>query len=234
MFEDVSDLQAVDYALGKVLISAFKDLALAGPKEFQRFVARIKENPKSGIFLAKNDDVQKTLTSIAQFSDDPDKAGPDLPSIIFYRDQGIAPDSNQHPQVIGVARFDDQETIFGQDRAMRLTTIPITLTYSILFLAWDRATIDRMALAWWGHILPLTRRHSGFSVTYSFSGEVLDVPCAINAPRDILTSSEPVGENDLRLWGSRTVCEISTQALYGARLEIDDYFRVAIAWDREA
>ena len=232
MHEDISDLQAVDFSLGKILINTFRDLALTGPKEFQRFVQRIHDDPKTGIFLAKNDDVQNVLTRIAQYTDDPDKKGPDLPAIVYYRDQGLAPDMNQHPQVIGVTRFDDQNTIFGQDKAMRLTTIPITLSYSILFLAWDRATIDRMALAWWGYILPLRRRHSAFFVTYDFNDELVDVPCMINAPRDILTSSEAVAEGDMRLWGSRTICEISTQALYGAKMVLDDYFRVAIAWDR--
>ena len=185
--EDISDLEAVDFRLGKLLVDCFSDLAPTGPAEWQRFIAR---EPKSKIFLAKNSDVQAVLRKLTQHEDEPERGGPDLPVVVYYREQGIAPDSNQHPQVIRAVRFDDQETIWDYDKAMRTTTIPITLTYSLLFLAWDRPTIDRMALAWWGHVIPLCRRHSGFSVQYKWNEDIVDVPCSINAPREILTSSE--------------------------------------------
>lgn len=232
--EDISDLQAVDYRLGKVLIDAYKDLALTGPVEYQRFIKRVQTDPKTAIGIAKNDDIQAVLKKIARHDDEPEVGGPDLPLIVYYREQGLSADMNQHPQVIGVTRFDDQDTIYDKDKAMTVTYIPVTLTYSILFLAWDRATIDRMALAWWAYILPLERKHSGFDVQYNFNGDIVDVHCSMNTPRDILTSSEDMGgteDNPLRLWGSRTMCEINTQAIYGAKVKLQDYFRIIFDWD---
>lgn len=117
---------------------------------------------------------------------------------------------------------------------MGCVSCPQTITkhpYSLLFLAWDRPTIDRMAIAWWGYILPLRRKRSRFLVKYLWNGDEVDVPCSISAPREILTSSEAVAEgSDMRLWGSRTMCEINTQALYGAKIYPHDYIQLVTDW----
>ena len=109
------------------------------------------------------------------------------------------------------------------DKAMRLTTIPVALTYSILMLGWDRATLDRMTLAWFGYIAPLYRKHSRFVVPYILDGERVEVRASISAPREVLTSSEPMADDGKRLWGARTMVEVTTQALYGCTLQIQDY-----------
>lgn len=222
-YEDITDLQAVDFALGGVIAGAFENLADNGPTAFRRFLAR---PVKDKLFLAKNDDVQAVLRKITAEKNDNGEKGLDLPCIVYYRDQGITKDQNQAITVIEATRFINETPVFAKDPAMRVTTIPVTLTYSMLFLAWDRATIDRMALAWWGYVAPLFRKHSRFFVPYKIDGEAVDVPASIVSPREALTSSETVADDGTRLHGSRTMVEVNTQAIYGASVEIQDYVTV--------
>lgn len=225
----ITDLQAVDFALGSLFSRCYAACSPDNaPKAFQRFLAR---PDKEKIFYVKNDDVQNAMRKLARLEDDHEKQGPDLPVIFYYREHGFAADTNQHIQVAEVTRFVGETSIMNKDAAMRITTIPLTLTYSMLFLAWDRASIERMALAWWAHTAPLTRKHSRFTVSYTLDGERFEVGASINAPREILTSSESMnGNEDMRLWGSRTMVEVNTQAIYGAKCEMNDYISVVSEW----
>ena len=212
----ITDLQAVDFALGGVFARCYASCAQDGPKAFRRFLAR-PDNEK--IFFVKNDDVQAALRKLAAREDDGGKQGFDLPVILYYREQGFSADTNQHIQVANVVRH-VEDGLMEKDAFMRITTVPLTLTYSVLFLAWDRASIERMALAWWAHVAPLERKHSRFTVPYTLDGESFEMGASINAPREILTSSESMnGNEDMRLWGSRTMVEVNTQAVYGGKAE---------------
>lgn len=226
----VTDLQAADFALGGVFARCFAACSPNGaPKAFQRFLSR---PDKEKIYYVKNDDVQAALRKIAALENDNGRQTPDLPLILYYREQGFAADSNQHIQIAEAAGFVSENAGTGQNAAMRITAIPLTLTYSMLFLAWDRASIERMALAWWAYIAPLARKHSRFMIPYTLDGESFEVGASVNAPREILTSSESVSDNgDMRLWGSRTMVEVNTQAVYGAKTELLDYFKAVGEWE---
>lgn len=224
-----TDLQAVDFALGKHIAACYAELAPdSGPKAFQQFLARPNGEK---IFYARNDDPQAALRKLARHENEPEHGPYELPAIVYYREQGLAADMNNKIQVAEVTRFTEEGRIWDTDDAMRVTTIPLTLTYSMLFLAWDRASIERMALAWWAFIAPLRRKHSRILVPYVLDGEEFEVGASISAPQEVLTSSEQVGaQEDERLWGSRTMVEVNTQAVYGARIERRDYFRLIGEW----
>ena len=166
------------------------------------------------------------LRRVAGRENEPGKSKPDLPLIAYYREQGVAADPNQPVVLSEAVRFVNEERVWGMDKAMRLTTIPVALTYSILMLGWDRATLDRMTLAWFGYIAPLYRKHSRFVVPYVLDGERVEVRASISAPREVLTSSEPMADDGQRLWGARTMVEVTTQALYGVTTQIQDYLTV--------
>lgn len=217
--EYISDLQAVDYAFSGVIAGAFEGLGDDGPEAFRRF---LKRPVKEKVYYVKNDEIQEVLRKIARRESEPGKAGPDLPAVVYYREPGLTGDQNQKPVVLEATRFDGSPAIYGQDKAMRMSTLPLTLTYSLLFLGWDRPTVDRMGLAWLGYIAPVGRKHSRFLVPYLVDGEQIDVGATINAPREILTSGESLDDGQ-RLWGSRTMVEINTQALYGKSVQVQDY-----------
>ena len=230
--EYITGLEAVDLALGGVIAKAYAGLAPDGSKAFQRF---LKRPDKEKILRSKNDDIQATLRRIARNEMEPDKKALDLPLIIYYRDMTLTADQSQQTQVIEAKRYvKDAEGQENRMEVMRVTAMPVTLTFSMLFLAWDRATIERLALAWWGYIAPRYREHSRFEVRYMLDGELVEVPANLNSPREVLTSSEPVDESSGRLWGSRTMVEVNTQALYAAKevmpetLQVDGIARRAI------
>ena len=212
--EYLTDLDAVDLALGGVIALCYKNLAPAGSKAFKRFLKR-KDQDK--ILKSRNDDVQTVLSRIARQKMEPDEKSLDLPLVVYYRDMGIAGDDQSKTQIIEAKRrvrsLEEEE---NRMEVMRMTCMPVTLTYSILFLAWDRATLERMSLAWWGYIAPRGRRHSRFHVRYQLDGEEVAVPASITSPRETLISNEAI-EGIGRLWGSRTMCEVNTQALYVAK-----------------
>jgi len=228
----VTPMEAVDFALGRLIAECFRSLSPeSGPKAMQRFLAR---PDKEKIYVVRNDDVQAALRRLAGHEDEPTtdkkRRTPDLPIIMYYREQGVAADPNQHIQVAEVTRFIEEETLFAEDAAMRLTTIPLTLTYSMLFLAWDRASIEHLALAWWAYTAPLGRKHSRFLVPYTLDGEKFEVGASLSSPREVLTSNEDMGDDGGRLWGSRTMCEVNTQAVVGGKVEVPDYFRLVGHW----
>lgn len=212
--EYLTDLDAVDLTLGGVIALCYKNLAPAGSQAFKRFLKRKDEDK---ILKSKNDDIQTVLARIARQKMEPEHKALDLPLIIYYRDMGITGDDQSKTQIIEAKRYvrmvEEEE---NRMEVMRMTCMPVTLTYSILFLAWDRATLERLALAWWGYMAPRGRRHSRFHVRYLLDGEEVGVPCSITSPRETLTSNEVI-EGVGRLWGSRTMCEINTQALYVAK-----------------
>lgn len=218
-----TDLQSVDFCLGAAIGDCYRQINPdAGPAAYRRFVKRpVAEK----IYYARNDDVQAALRKLFRHTDE---AGAiDLPAIIYYRQQGLSADMNNKIQIVDAARFVREEQAGGLDDAMRITMIPVTLTYSLLFLAWDRASLDAMIIAWWAHIAPLKRRHSRFLAPYVIDGERFEVGATINSPREVLTSSEEASDQpDKRLWGARTMCEVSTQAVYGAKVRIPDTFHL--------
>ena len=170
--EYITDLDAVDLALGGVIASAYHNLAPDSTKAFRRFLER---PDKEKILKSRNDDIQATLERIARQQMEPDKKSLDLPLVIYYRDMSITGDQAQFPQVLGTKRYvrdvEEENTI----EVMRLSTIPITLTYSMVFLAWDRVTMERMILAWWFYLSPRFRKHSRVLVWYRIYGERVEV-----------------------------------------------------------
>ena len=213
--EYITDLDAVDLALGGVIASAYHNLAPDSTKAFRRFLER---PDKEKILKSRNDDIQATLERVARQQMEPDKKSLDLPLVIYYRDMSVTGDQAQFPQVLEVKRYvRDVETEENTIEVMRLSTFPITLTYSMVFLAWDRVTTERMILAWWGYLSPRFRKHSRFLVWYRIDGELVDVQANISSPREVATSFDPIPEENGRLWGSRTMIEVNTQALYAAK-----------------
>lgn len=213
--EYITDLDAVDLALGGVIACAYHNLAPDSTKAFRRFLER---PDKEKILKSRNDDIQATLERIARQQMEPDKKSLDLPLVIYYRDMSITGDQAQFPQVLGTKRYvRDVETEENTIEVMRLSTFPITLTFSMVFLAWDRVTMERMILAWWGYMSPRFRKHSRFLVRYQIDGEIVEVPANISSPREVATSFEQTPEENGRLWGSRTMIEVNTQALYAVK-----------------
>ena len=52
----------------------------------------------------------------------------------------------------------------GNNLKIKLTAVPVEISYSIAFCAWDKPTLDNLTIAWWAYIGQFGRRHSRFTV----------------------------------------------------------------------
>lgn len=138
----VSDLQAVDFGFGRVLVAAYEGLAPRGPAAFQRFLSR---DNATKIFRADNEDLRTLLIRIAGKVSN-GNALPDLPVIAYYRSPGLS-GSDEKPRSYDLTRYSDEGTT-----KIKLTAVPVEISYSIAFCAWDKPTLDSLTIAWWAYI----------------------------------------------------------------------------------
>lgn len=213
----ISDLQAVDFAMGGVIVGAYDGLKDDRPEAFRRFLAR---PPKDKIFRAENEDPMSLLRRIAQQKTDTGKALPDLPVVAYYRAPGIA-GSMEKPVVLAVERYTDD-----LQRGLNLSAIPVTLTYSLLWCAWDKPTLDKLTLAWFCYVAQRGRRNSRFMVPYLLGDEPIEIPASLSAPREIQADHASGDQTQGRLWAARTLVEVNTQVLYGREVRPVDEITV--------
>ncbi len=207
----VSDLQGVDFAVGGIIVGAYEGLQDDKPQAFRRFLDR---PAKEKIFRAENEDPPSLIRRIAQHNPGK-KRLPDLPVVAYYRAPGIVGDQNQKPVVLDVERYMD-----GTDRAMRLSSIPVTLSYSLLWCAWDKPTLEKIALAWFAYVAHRGRRYSRFMVPYLLGTEPIQIPASISVPREIQAdNASPSEQGEGRLWAARALVEVNTQVLYGREVK---------------
>ena len=94
--------------------------------------------------------------------------------------------------------------------------MPVEISYSIAFCAWDKPTLDSLTIAWWAYIGQFGRRHSRFTVRYPLEDGKpdMEVKAFLTATRDIATDSASTDQGDGRLWAARTLAMVKTQVLY--------------------
>lgn len=199
----ISDLQAVDFAVGGVLAGAYDGLSDDKPKAFCRFLQR---PAKDKFFRCQNEDPPGLLRRIASHGN----GKIDLPLVAYYRAPGLVGNLNEKPVALDVERYLDDSA-----RALRMTTIPVTLSYSFLWVAWDKPTLDKMTLAWFCYVAQRGRRYSRFMVPYLLNGEPIEIPASISVPREIQGDNSGRDQAEGRLWASRALVEVNTQVVYG-------------------
>lgn len=206
----ITDLLAVDIAIGGVLVGAYDGLQDDRPKAFCRFLNRpVKEK----IYRCENEDPPGLLKRIAMYENA--KGGKiDLPVIAYYRAPGIVGNMNEKPVCLDVERYLD-----NQKRALRMSAIPVTLSYSFLWLAWDKPTLDKMTLAWFCYVAQRGRKYSRFKVPYLLDGEPVEIPASITVPREIQGDNSSGDQKEGRLWASRALVEVNTQVIYGREIK---------------
>ena len=206
----ISDLQAVDFAVGGVIVGAYDGLRDDKPEAFRRFLER---PAKEKIFRAENEDPPSLIRRIAQHNPGK-KRVPDLPVVAYYRSPGIVGNQNEKPVALDVERHIDDTP-----RAMRLSSIPVTLSYSLLWCAWDKPTLDKIALAWFAYVAHRGRKYSRFHVPYRLGSEPIEIPAPISVPREIQADNASGEQAEGRLWAARALVEVNTQVLYGREVQ---------------
>ncbi len=173
----------------------------------------MKRPVKDKIFRCDNDTPRDLIKKIARH--EAINGGKiDLPVVAYYRAPGLVSDMNGKPHGYEVERYLDDN-----NRAISFTPITVTLSYSFLWLAWDKPTLDKMSLAWYCYVAQWGRRYSRFKVPYLLGEELLEIMANITVPREIQGDNSSGDQAEGRLWASRCLVEVNTQVIYGREVK---------------
>ncbi|CCO46623.1 Gp24 [Vibrio nigripulchritudo SOn1] len=212
---DITDFYPVDVALGGHIVDALAELdSESCPHHVKTFLQR---DSKQQVFRGDYDSPKDFIQAIRQFQKQTGSDGKRkfnaarLPLINYYRPIGFRSASTEYAQFV--------EDVTGWDDALlKKTNISISyleLTYRIVFMANDKASVERLVLAWHMHI---ARRRAGghrFNVTYSLFDEDIDLPITIEDSQTIEANNLSHNYADGRLYAVDVEHRVNAPILYG-------------------
>lgn len=205
----VTELKIIDIALSSVIKNMFESLAVAGTEAFQRF---LKREVKSWLYRIEEDSPSKVLRAIRGET----KSIPDLPIVSYYRSIGLSNGDR-------IARFPFR-TGYNKEltRAINAKLLPVSLEYSVMFISWDKSTLDEMQAAWYAFMsCPESRR---FIAPVKFVGDdsLFHIPATILDPKSIMFSNRSEESSERRLYAVQHPITVETHMLYGSGIEAPD------------
>jgi hypothetical protein len=217
MASDISELQAVDFAMGAVIMNAFGSLAEKGPDNYVRF---LQAPVKDKIFRAEHEDAGALVKKIAN-AEKTESGHPSLPVVAYYRKPGLS-NGEDYASVLGKSMFNDELAA-----AMNISILPVTLEYSMTFAAWDKPTLDKMQLAWYAFAAQNTRKNTRFMHPVLIGNETVEVPASIVDPKTIVFSdSSPDKQSSGRIVSVSYEFMVTTQVLVGESVVVPDEITV--------
>lgn len=202
MNNEYSELQSVDFAMGEFIASAFEGLSkTTGPKEWKEFLSRATAAQIYRHDAATPGDFIKALQS--------SKKKISLPAVYYFRKPGYTNVNDRSKPIRG--RYS-----WGEDlaRVYNLHLLHIDLDYSIVFVAWDKPSLDKLCLGWYAYMTT----HDTFAAKYRMGEDIMNVPCTVldHTNLTITDSSEPA-ENG-RLFAASTNYTVHTMVMFGAEI----------------
>ncbi|MFW1108351.1 hypothetical protein ACEWA7_20130 [Vibrio parahaemolyticus] len=212
---DITDFYPVDVAFGGHIVDALAEL---DPESCPHHVkAFLQRDSKQQVFRGDYDSPKAFIQAIRQFQKQTGSDGERkfnaarLPLIYYYRQLGFSSAPSDYAKFV--------ESVTGWDDALlKKTNISISyleLTYRIVFMANDKASVERLVLAWHMHI---ARRRGGghrFNVTYSLFGESIELPITIEDSQKIEASNLSHNYADGRLYAVEIEHKVNAPILYG-------------------
>lgn len=210
---ELSELQAVDFAVGSFIAEAFTGLSLTtGPKEWREFLGRTKSAQVYRHDAATPGDFVKALQASRKAETGPTTQksnAPKLPAVYYFRKPGFANVNDRSKNRTAKYAMNDDMT-----QAYSLKVLYLDLDYTIVFTAWDKPTLDKLCMAWYAYI---TGNDKTVAI-YQIGEDLFEAPVffADNCNLTISDSSEPV-ENG-RLFAATAPYNIQTQVIFGAEV----------------
>jgi len=214
MANETSELQAVDFGLGRCIASAFDGLAAVGPVDYKEFIARDSDKQ---IFRHDFDAPHDFISSYvggrkgSRVVDSHTTANVlDLPLIAYCRKPGIKNEEDRGGMSRGKIRWDE-----ALENAFRLSVMPLTLEYKMMTLAWDTLTLDKLQLAWYAYISDRKAGNHIFTVEYLIDAKPLDVKAFIKDTKAIETMDISLTKEEGRVFGVEQTLIVTSQILFG-------------------
>jgi hypothetical protein len=212
---EFSELRTVDIALSAVIKGAFDNLAHTNSDSFNRL---LDKEPQRWMFRIDKSTASEVLKEIRAARKGEGKRHdlPDLPIVNYFRPPTISNGDR-------VAKF-PYRVGYGERLAasVKAKLLPLALDYTIMFIAWDKQTVELMQLAWYAYVT--TRQHTRFVAPIKFCGDddLFHLPCSILDPKSIMFDDISEKSPDRRLYAISTQITVETTMLVGSGIEIPD------------
>lgn len=217
---DVSDLHTVDMAFGGLIVEAINAIdPEACPYNLQEY---LKRDTKRQVIRGDFDSPREFIRAVRKYQkqqepEDLEKFNQaTLPIINYFRPLGFETAPTEFASMV------EAQTGFSDDMLQRsqIAINYITLTYKVVFMATDRATVERMTLAWHMHIANKRMGGSQFDATYNLCGHDYEFPLVIEDPQTLQANSLVSGTGDGKLYALEVVHEVNAPVLYGKEVNI--------------
>ena len=212
---ELSELQAVDFALGGFIAGAFSRYNPdAGASEWKEFLSRATnrkiyrtnfDEPVS--FINKLLSAEKTSTDQGGTK----KNAPELPLVAYSRKPGLTND-DRAPEMLmpSFSGYNSQET-----NRYIFEVLPCTLAYTLMFMSWDTPSLDKLLVAWYAYV----KGHYTFEVKYKIGEDLFPVKASLPDHKTLAfaDSSAPIGER--RLFAVESEIRIAVNVVAGKASE---------------
>lgn len=220
---DLSELDAVDKAFGAHIVDGLRAMSnCGGSPDFRSFLGRDSrqqvfrgeaESPKAMVQALKGYRAQQTQDATG----DRIRNSVKLPVIWYYRELGLrTAEEEQGGQFSGADCLCD-----SKKQAYALSMAKLLLSYRVGFLARDKSTAQRMALAWHFWISDRRAGNHKFEVPFRVQGERFSLECVIQDPQALTAENISLDpRSDERLFALQTVHEVMAPVLYGRQVAV--------------
>lgn len=224
---DLSELDAIDKAFGAHIVASLKVLADSGSHDYRQFLQRA---PNQQVYRVEADSPKSFIQVLTKHQKQENKQENknlnrvELPAIYYYRELGIETADAEHGNMLAneIGWTDDLSKSF------RLSMNQLILNYRLVFVAHDKNTAQRLALAWHFYINNKENSQHRFTVPYTVQGEVFEVPCIIQDPQTLLaTNLSQDAKIEGRLFALEVEHQLLAPVLYGHEVSLVDPIR----WD---
>jgi hypothetical protein len=223
---EFSELQAVDFAFGRLLATAFDGLADKGPVAYRRFLERASnEKIVRHDYDAPHDFISAYMG--ARKAEQPVDANTkrnrvDLPIVAYCRKPGM-----KNAEDRGGIHHDHVRWADGGQTPVKMSVLPITLEYKLMMLAWDKLTLDKLQLAWYAFVSNHPGNHHVFDVPYQICDSPFVVKAFIQDSKAFETMDISLTKDEMRIFGVEATITVVTQVIMGEDVTVGEEVTVA-------
>ena len=225
---DLSELEALDRAFGTHILSAYAAMDKnAGPWHFRQFMEK-PDNQR--VYRGEYDDPKTFIDSLRSYLKQTQKEGDRvynqavLPAVYYYRTLDMATSEPDAGNVVA------DQVLWTADgtQSLSISMARLNLTYKLVFVAPDKATVQRLLLAWYFHISNTRQGGHRIPVTYEIAGEPLELSAQIIDPQTLGATNISLPKNEERLFAVECEYEITAPVLYGQQISVPDCIRYTV------
>jgi hypothetical protein len=224
MSNELSELQAVDFALGKFIADAFTCLNdQRGPKEYREFLGRAVNRK---IFRHDADTPAEFLKAYRSAqAGEKTIAGAkvnqvELPLVYYYRKPGLTNGADREKTRRGRYSFSGD-----LKNAYKFMVLPIVFDYKLFILSWDKPTLDSLQLAWYAY----QERHDKFTSTYKIGDtDLFEVNAYLLDHKSLLCADASIAprQDMSRVYAVSMGLQVATDVLYGDAVSVPAEYNI--------